>query len=65
MHEQSGMNVTIRDQLHRLVDELHDLDGDSAKPTLHANIDKFPDRELTDNLDRLQRFRRLFDNRQN
>ena len=35
------------------------------KPTLHANIDKLPDRELSANLDRLLRFQRLFDNKQN
>lgn len=54
MAERPGM--TLREQLHRLADELVQ---DSAKPRLHANIDALTDDQLPEALERLQMLRRL------
>jgi hypothetical protein len=49
--------MTIRDQMHELVDEMNDY---PHKATLHANIDELPEADLAETFERLQTFRLLF-----
>ena len=53
--------MSVRDELHDLVDDLDTLFVDSAKPQAHANVDALEESDLVDELERLQTLRLLFE----